>query len=104
MLLKGLPNPPRPNKTYMNNKREIRQNNVGNLEGPIPYGFTWGLVLLKALPKPPIPVGIFTPKSQRENGDNICNVVNTKFKAREIFVGPMPYGITWLLMPYEGLT
>ena len=29
---------------------------------PIPYGFTWGLVLLKTLPKPPIPVGIFTPK------------------------------------------
>ena len=40
VLLKGLPNPPRPNKTYMNNKREIRQNNVGNLEGPISYGIT----------------------------------------------------------------
>jgi hypothetical protein len=63
-----------------------------------------GLVLLKALPKPPIPVGIFTPKSQRENGDNICNVVNMEFKAREIFVGPMPYGITWLLMSHGGLT
>ena len=44
------------------------------------------------------------PKSQRENRDNICNVVNTEFKAREIFVGPMPYEIMWLLMPYGGLT
>jgi sulfite exporter TauE/SafE len=57
VLLKDLPNPPRPNKTYMNNKREIRQNNVENLEGPIPYGFTWGLV-------PPTLVGIFMPKSK----------------------------------------
>ena len=47
--------------------REIRQNNVGDLEGPIPYGFTWGLVLLKALPKPPISVRIFTPKSKGKN-------------------------------------
>ena len=47
--------------------REIRQNNVGDLEGPIPYGFTWGLVLLKALPKPPISVRIFTPKSKVKN-------------------------------------
>jgi hypothetical protein len=27
----------------------------------------------------------------------------TKFKAREVFVGPMPYGITWLLMPLKVL-
>ena len=47
--------------------REIRQNNVGNLEGPIPYEFTWGLVLLKALPKPSIPVKIFTPKLKGKN-------------------------------------
>jgi hypothetical protein len=44
--------------------REIRQ----NFEGPISYGFTWGLVLLKALPKPPKPVGIFTPKLKVKNG------------------------------------
>jgi hypothetical protein len=24
----------------------------------MPHGFTWGLVLLKDLPKPPIPVGV----------------------------------------------
>jgi hypothetical protein len=48
---------------------KFAKNNIGNLEGPIPYGFTWGLVLLKALSKPPTPVGIFTPKLQRENKD-----------------------------------
>ena len=36
--------------------------------GPMPYGIIWGLVLLKDLPKPPIPVGIFMPKTQRKNG------------------------------------
>ena len=25
----------------------------------------------------------------------------TEFKAKGIFVGPMPYGITWLLMPHK---
>ena len=67
MLLKNLPNPPRPNRAYMNNKMEIRQNNVRNLEGPIPCGFTWGLVLLKALPKPPTPLGIFMPNLKEKN-------------------------------------
>ena len=37
--------------------------------GPMPYGFTWGIVILKDLPKPPIPFDIFMPKLQRENGD-----------------------------------
>ena len=60
VLLKDLP-PSRPNKTHMNNKREICQNNVGNLEGPIPYGFTWGLVLLKALPKSPVSLKVLIP-------------------------------------------
>jgi hypothetical protein len=41
----------------------------------MPHGFTWGLVLLKDLPKPPIPVGIFMPKSSGKM-DNIDNVVN----------------------------
>ena len=27
----------------------------------------------------------------------------TEFKADEIFVGPMPYGFTWLLMPLKVL-
>jgi hypothetical protein len=45
--------------------------------GPMPHGFIWGLVLLKDLPKPPIPVGIFIPKSQSRNMNNIYNnVVN----------------------------
>ena len=27
----------------------------------------------------------------------------TEFKANEVFAGPIPYGITWLLMPLEVL-
>jgi hypothetical protein len=37
---------------------------VENFAGPMPFGFTWGLVLLKDLPKPPIPFSIFMPKSK----------------------------------------
>jgi hypothetical protein len=51
----------------MNNKMEIQQNNVKNLEGPIPCRFTRGLVLLKALPKPPTPLGIFMPNLKEKN-------------------------------------
>ena len=36
--------------------------------GPMPHGFTWGLVLLKDLSKPPIPVGILIPKLKWKNG------------------------------------
>ena len=103
--------------------------NVGNFAGPMPHGLTWGLVLLKDLPKPPIPCGIFMPKSQKgKRGwvNNIYNVVNNgimtinkfkawreainvfkaivEFKAKGVFMGPMPYGITWWLMPRWGLT
>jgi hypothetical protein len=57
---------------------------------PMPHGFTWGLVLLKDLPKPPIPFRIFIPKFQKGKWgqvNNIYNVVNNgittinKFKA-----------------------
>jgi hypothetical protein len=75
VLLKDLPNPSRPNRTYMNNEREIRQNNVMNLEGPIPYVIIWLLMPLKVLHNPPIPIRIFTPKSKGKM-DNIHNVVN----------------------------
>jgi hypothetical protein len=43
--------------------------------GPMSHGFTWGLVLLKDLPKPLIPVGIFMPKLQRENGDEYLQII-----------------------------
>ena len=33
----------------------------------MPHGFTWGLVLLKVLLKPPTPLGIFTPKAKWKN-------------------------------------
>ena len=62
MLLKDLPNPLRPNRTYVNKKIILKC--VENLTGPMPQGFIWGLVLLKDLPKPSIPVEIFIPKSK----------------------------------------
>ena len=75
--------------------------------GPMPYGITWLLMLLKILHNPPKLIRIFIPKSQRGKGDNIqnnvVNNVNNGIKAREIFVGPMPYGITWLLMQLKVL-
>ena len=40
----------------------------GRLKGPIPYGITWRLMLLKVLHKPPRPISIFMPKSKGKNG------------------------------------
>ena len=55
---------------------KFAKNNAGNLKGPISYEFTWGLILLKALPKPPTPVKIFMPKSKWKMNDIYNNVVN----------------------------
>jgi hypothetical protein len=44
----------------------------------MPHGFTWGLVLLKDLPKPPIPFGIFMPKSKNGKMDNNYNNINNE--------------------------
>ena len=44
--------------------------------GPMPHGFTWGLVLLKDLSKPPIPVGISYPNQSRKMDNIYDNVVN----------------------------
>jgi hypothetical protein len=49
------------------------------------------------------------PKSQGEKGEkiNIHNVINnkmTEFNHGDVFMDPMPYGFTWLLMPRRGLT
>jgi hypothetical protein len=69
--------------------------------GPMPYGITWRLMLLKVLHEPPRPTKIFIPKSKGK-GDNIHNTVvdnvNDEIKARGIFTGPISYGITWRLM------
>ena len=46
--------------------------------GPMPYGITWLLMLLKVLHNPPRPIGIFIPKSQGEKGDNNHNIVNAE--------------------------
>ena len=42
-------------------------------------------------------------KGKGDNHNNILNNVNDGIKAREVFVGPTPYGITWLLMPLKFL-
>ena len=49
--------------------------------GPMPYGITWRLMLLKVLHKPSRPIGIFIPKSQGEKGIIINNVVNNEIIA-----------------------
>jgi hypothetical protein len=49
--------------------------------GPMPYGITWRLMLLKVSHKPPRPIEIFIPKSQREKGMIINNVVNNEIIA-----------------------
>jgi hypothetical protein len=62
----------------------------------MPYGITWLLMPLKVLHNPPRPIRIFIPKSKgkMDNNHNIVNNVNDGIKAREIFVGPVPHGIT----------
>jgi hypothetical protein len=45
VLLKDLPNPLRLNRTHTNGNSFKKY--VENLAGPMPHGFTWGLVLLK---------------------------------------------------------
>ena len=48
VLLKDLPKPSIPNRTYM---RKSFWKVCLQFTGPKPHGFTWGLVLLKDLPK-----------------------------------------------------
>jgi hypothetical protein len=48
VLLKDLPKPLMPNRTYM---VKIILKTCLQFMGPTPHGFTWGLVLLKDLPK-----------------------------------------------------
>ena len=48
VLLKDLPKPSMPNMTYMS-KNYLKI--CLQFAGPTPHGFTWGLVLLKNLPK-----------------------------------------------------
>ena len=74
--------------------------------GPIPYGITWLLIPLKVLHNLPRPIGIFIPKSQGGRGNNNhnnVNNVNDGIKSKGVFMGPIPYGITWLLIPLKVL-
>jgi hypothetical protein len=71
-LLKDLPKPSMPNRTYM---VKIILKICLQFTGPTPHGFTWGLVLLKDLPKPPILFGIFMPKSKMEKWTIITTIL-----------------------------
>ena len=62
---------------------EFRANEV--FTGPMPHGFTWGLVLLKDLTKTPIPIRTYM--SEKLFGKYI-----------EDFVDPMPHGFIWGLV------
>jgi hypothetical protein len=75
VLLKDLSKPPTPNRTYMSeNHFEI----CLQFTGPTPHGFTWGLVLLKDLPKTANTVRYFHAQIKiKEWTNNIYNnVVN----------------------------
>ena len=86
------------------------------------FNVSWNYVVVNAPVEvshdPPRPIGIFTPKSQRGKWENeqysqrskainifkarrkAINVFKHKWNLRQgVFMGPMPYEITWLLMP-----
>ena len=66
----------------------------------MPHGFTWGLVLLKDLSKPPILFGIFMPKSKYKNREYLRQCGKTwNLVMGSAFMDLMPCGFTWLLMP-----
>jgi hypothetical protein len=75
----------------------VKLKHGGILKGPMPYGITWRLMLLKVLHKPPRPIRIFIPKSKGK-GDNHNKEIIVKLKHEGILKGPMPYGITWRLI------
>ena len=69
VLLKVLPQPPRPigglHAQIMGNHQRGGNNEIkarGILQGPIPYRIKWRLVLLKVFHKPPRPIRIYMPK------------------------------------------
>jgi hypothetical protein len=69
--------------------------------GPMPYGITWLLMLLKVLHNPPRPIGIFILKSQGKKGIIINNVVNNVNDRKEIANNPHSESIKWYLKHNE---
>ena len=64
--------------------------------GPMPYGITWRLMLVKVLHKPPRLIRIFNfsypnHKGKRDNNHN--NVVNNEIRTLGILKSPIPYGL-----------
>jgi hypothetical protein len=49
---------------------------TGILKGPIPFGITWRLVLLKGLDKPPRPIRVYMPKLGEINKEKIIMKLN----------------------------
>jgi hypothetical protein len=93
-------------------KRDNIHNNVVNnvndgiksrgvFMGPMSYGITWLLMLLKVLHNPPRPIGIFMPKSQGKKGIIINNVVNNVNDGKEMANNPHSESIKWYLKHNE---
>jgi hypothetical protein len=63
VLLKDLPKPLMPNRTYM---MKIVWKSGLQFTGPMPHGFTWGLALLKDLPRTTNTVWYFHAQNSRK--------------------------------------
>ena len=70
VLLKDLPKPLMPNRTYM---MKIILKICLQFMGPTPHRFTWGLVLLKDLPKTTNTVRYFHAQIKNKRMDNNYN-------------------------------
>jgi hypothetical protein len=70
--------------------------------GPTPHGFTWGLVLLKDLPKTTNTVWYFHAQIKNERKWTMTKITGFK-KKKSVFVGPMPYGFRWGLVLLKDL-
>ena len=66
VLLKDLPKPSMPNRTYM---MKIISKMCLQFSGPTPHGFTWSLVLLKDLSKTTNTVRYFHAQNSRGKRD-----------------------------------
>ena len=84
MLLKDLPKPLMPNRTYMSENHFFFRKYVGDFVGPTPHEFTWDLVLLKDLSKTTNTDQCFHAQNSREKRgwvNKIYNVVNNEIMA-----------------------
>ena len=59
-------------------KGKNQLNNKGNLKGPISYGITYRLMLLKVLYKPPRPIRVYMPKLREINKEGENNEIKVR--------------------------